>query len=145
MRIRSAHLADAPAIAVLATQLGYPTSAEQAEARLRDVLDRSSGAVLVAEDEEGATIGWLHVVGAYRVENDPFAEIAAMVVDETRRSQGIGAALVEAALDWAGRNGFATVRVRSNVVRERTHAFYERLGFRRTKTQVVFARAARSS
>lgn len=138
--IRTARLEDAPAIAVLATQLGYPTSAEQAEARLRDVLSRSDGAVLVAEDEDGAVIGWVHVTGAYGVQNDPFAEIAAMVVDENRRSQGIGAALVEAAADWASQNGFRTVRVRSNVVRERTHAFYERLGFRRTKTQVVFAK-----
>jgi len=30
--------------------------------------------------------------------------------------------------------------VRSNVVRERTHRFYERLGFERIKSQVVFAR-----
>lgn len=140
--IRTARLADAPAIAVLATQLGYPTSAEQAEARLRDVLNRSGSAVLVAEGEEGTVIGWLHVAGTYGVQNDPFAEIAAMVVDENCRSQGIGAALVEAALDWAGQHGFGTVRVRSNVVRERTHAFYERLGFRRTKTQVVFVRPA---
>jgi GNAT superfamily N-acetyltransferase len=63
-----------------------------------------------------------------------------MVVDENHRSQGIGAALVKAAIGWADEHGFRTVRVRSNVVRERTHAFYERLGFSRTKTQVVFVR-----
>lgn len=141
MTIRTARLEDSPAIAVLATQLGYSTSAEQAEARLRDVLNRSDGAVLVAEGEDGTAIGWTHVVGAWRVENDPFAEIVAMVVDERHRGQRIGAALVEAAVEWAVRQGFGTVRVRSNVVRERTHAFYERLGFTRTKTQVVFVRA----
>ena len=140
MVLRTARLEDAPAIAVLATQLGYPTSAEQAEARLRDILNRPDGTVLVAEGDDGTAIGWTHVAGAYRVQNDPFAEIFAMVVDERQRSQGIGAALVEAAVDWAGRHGFGTVRVRSNVVRERTHAFYERLGFTRTKTQVVFVR-----
>ncbi len=145
MTIRTARPEDAPAIAVLATQLGYPTSPEQAEARLGDVLNRPDGAVLVAEGEEGAPIGWTHVVGAHRVENDPFAEIVAMVVDEGHRSQGIGAALVEAAVDWASRNGFRTVRVRSNVVRERTHAFYERLGFGRTKAQVVFVWPAKGS
>ena len=140
MTIRTARLEDAPRIAVLATQLGYPSSTEQAEARLRDVLNRSDGAVLVAEDEEGTVIGWAQIVEAWRVANDPSAEIVAMVVDENRRSQGIGAALVEAAVDWAGRQGFGTVRVRSNVVRERTHAFYERQGFRRTKSQVAFVR-----
>jgi GNAT superfamily N-acetyltransferase len=144
MTIRSARFEDAPAIAVLATQLGYPTSAEQAEVRLHDVLNRPDGAVLVAEGEDGTAVGWIQVAGAYRVANDPYAEIVAMVVDESHRSQGIGAELVETAIDWAGRNGFGTVRVRSNVVRERTHAFYERLGFRRTKTQVVFVRPIRS-
>ena len=143
MTIRTARLEDAPDIAILATQLGYPTSTEQAEARLCDVLNRSDGAVLVAEGEDGRAIGWTQVAGAWRVANDPFAEIVAMVVDERHRSQGIGAALVEAVVDWAGRHGFGTVRVRSNVVRERTHAFYERLGFRRTKTQVVFVRAGK--
>jgi GNAT superfamily N-acetyltransferase len=144
MNIRTARLEDAPAVAILATQLGYPTSAEQAEARLRDVLNRSDGAVLVAEGEDGTAIGWIHVAGTYGVQNDPFAEILAMVVDESHRSRGLGAELVEAAIDWAGRYGFGTVRVRSNAVRERTHAFYERLGFRRTKTQVVFVRPIRS-
>lgn len=144
MTIRTARFEDAPVIAVLATQLGYPTDTEQAETRLREVLNRSGGAVLVAEGEEGTAIGWTHVIGAWRVENDPFAEIVAMVVDERHRGQRIGAALVEAAVEWAVRQGFTTVRVRSNVVRERTHAFYERLGFERTKTQVVFVRPAQS-
>ena len=140
MRIRPASPADAPPVAILATQLGYPTRAEEAEVRLRDVLDRPGGAVLVAEDEDGSVIGWIHVFGAYRVEVEPFAEIAALVVDETRRSRGTGAALVEAAVAWAGRHGFRNLRVRSNVVRERTHAFYERLGFARFKQQVVFVK-----
>ena len=85
-------------------------------------------------------IGWAHVAGMRQVVNDPFAELLALVVDGTRRGQGTGAALVEAVSDWAARNGFQTLRVRSNVVRERTHRFYDRLGFERTKSQVVFAR-----
>ena len=139
MTIRAARLADAPAVAGLATQLGYPTRPEQAEARLRDLLERPDGAVLVAE-EDGTVIGWIHVVGAFRLENDPFAEIAALVIDETHRGRGTGAALVDAATEWATRQGFRALRVRSNVVRERTHRFYERLGFERIKSQVVFAR-----
>lgn len=141
MTIRPARPADAPAIADLATQLGYPTRPEEAEPRLRDVTSRPENAVLVAE-VEGAVAGWLHVAGSHSVESEPFAEILGLVVDETHRGGGIGAALVEAADGWAARHGFRTLRVRSNVVRERTHAFYERLGFARTKSQVVFARSA---
>jgi GNAT superfamily N-acetyltransferase len=71
---------------------------------------------------------------------EPCAMIRGLVVDASRRGGGIGAALVEAASGWAAGHGFRTLRVRSNSVRERTHAFYERLGFARTKSQVVFAR-----
>jgi GNAT superfamily N-acetyltransferase len=139
MKIRPATPADAAAVADLATQLGYPTSPEQAEARLRDLATRPENDILAAE-VDGAVIGWIQVVGAYRVDSEPYAEIAALVVDAAHRGGGIGAELVAAADGWAVRHGFRTLRVRSNVVRERTHAFYERLGFARTKSQVVFAR-----
>jgi GNAT superfamily N-acetyltransferase len=139
MTIRPAEPADAAAIAGLATQLGYPTTPEEAGPRLRDVASRPENAVLVAE-ADGAVAGWIHVAGSHHVETAAFAEILALVVDESRRGGGLGAGLVEAAADWAARHGFRTLRVRSNVVRERTHAFYERLGFARTKSQVVFAR-----
>jgi GNAT superfamily N-acetyltransferase len=140
MNIRPATPEDAAAVADLATQLGYPTSPEQAEARLRDLATRPENAVLAAE-ADGAVVGWIQVVGALRVDSEPYAEIAALVVDAAHRGGGIGAKLVEAADDWAVRHGFRTLRVRSNVVRERTHAFYERLGFARTKSQVVFTRS----
>jgi GNAT superfamily N-acetyltransferase len=139
MTLREARPEDAAAIAVLATQLGYPSTAGQAEARLRDVASRPENAVLVAEIDAVVT-GWIHVAGTHSVDSDPFAAILALVVDENRRGQGIGAQLVEAAAEWARRHGFRMLRVRSNVVRERTHAFYERLGFARIKSQVVFAR-----
>jgi N-acetylglutamate synthase-like GNAT family acetyltransferase len=139
MNIRPAHPEDAPAIAGLATQLGYPTRPEEAERRLGDVISRPENAVLVAE-AEGLVIGWIHVAGTHTVETEPFAEIRALVVDEARRGGGLGAELVAAANEWAAGHGFRTLRVRSNVVRERTHRFYERLGFARIKSQVVFAR-----
>src|SRR5436309_14272577 len=118
MIVRSAKPADAPVLAVLATQLGYPTEPEEAEARLRDVTSRPENAVLVAE-ADGAVAGWIHVAGRHSLETQPCAEILALVVDEDRRGGGIGAELVEGAADWADRHGFRTLRVRSNVVRER--------------------------
>lgn len=140
MIIRPARMSDAATIAGLATQLGYPTRPEEAEPRLRDVTSRPENAILVAESD-GVVVGWIHVAASHHVETECFAAILALVVDQEHRSGGIGAELVEAAADWGARNGFSTLRVRSNVVRERTHAFYERLGFSRVKSQVVFARA----
>jgi GNAT superfamily N-acetyltransferase len=139
MVIRPVEPADAPALAGLATQLGYPSTPEQIAARLADVTPRPENAILVAVTDD-QVIGWIHVAGNHGIETDPFALILALVVDEQHRGGGTGAALVEAASAWAGRSGFRTLRVRSNVVRERTHHFYERLGFARIKTQVAFAR-----
>ena len=139
MIIRLALPSDAAAVSTLSTQLGYPIYPQETEARLRDVLDRPDGAVLVAE-EEGEVVGWIHVLGHHSIETEPFALIAGLVVDETRRSRGIGASLVEAAAEWAAGQGYHAIRVRSNVVRERAHAFYERLGFSRAKSQVVFVK-----
>ena len=140
MVLRSAHVSDAAALARLSGQLGYPSSPEEIELRLRDVLDRpSGGAVFVAEDE-GEVAGWLHVLGNHTIETAPFALILGLVVDETRRSRGIGASLVQAAADWAVGEGYSMLRVRSNVVRERAHDFYERLGFERAKSQVVLVK-----
>lgn len=141
MLLRPARPPDAAAVAILATQLGYPSQPDEAERRLRALAERSDHLVLVAESNEGAVVAWCHVGGRPSVETEPFAEILGLVVDESLRGQGIGETLVEAATQWAAGNGYRTIRVRSNVVRERTHRFYERLGFARMKSQVVFIRA----
>jgi GNAT superfamily N-acetyltransferase len=134
--IRKARFEDAPALAALTTQLGYPSTPEEIAARLRDVLARPEGAVLVAE-VDGAVAGWIQVVGVHSIETEPHALISGLVVHEARRSLGLGAALVRAAAEWAAGHDYRTLRVRSNIVRERAHAFYERLGFERTKAQVM--------
>ena len=140
MTIRAASPEDAAVIAGLATQLGYPNTPEQIATRLRDVLDQPGSEVLVALDDDGTVIGYGHVFGAHRVDSDPFAEIGALVVDETQRSRGTGAALVAAMEAWAIEQGYRELRVRSNVVRERAHKFYDRMGFGRVKRQQIFAR-----
>lgn len=141
MTLRTARPEDASTIAILATQLGYPNTTEEVETRLRDVLARPSSTVLVAEDEDGTVVGYGHVFGAHRVDSDPFAEIGALVVDQGRRSQGTGTALVKAMEAWAIEHGYREIRVRSNVMRERAHAFYDRMGFGRVKQQRIFARS----
>jgi GNAT superfamily N-acetyltransferase len=45
---------------------------------------------------------------------------------------------VSAAETWAAKRGAKRLRVRSNVMRERAHRFYERLGYTITKRQAVF-------
>jgi GNAT superfamily N-acetyltransferase len=137
--IRAAAPGDAAAVARLSAQLGYPAEAASVGERLAQLAGAPEAhAVLVSVDGEGAVTGWLHVSVERTVESEPYAEIRGLVVDEGSRGRGLGGALVRAAVAWSRGRGLRRVRVRSNVVRERTRAFYLRLGFTVKKTQAVF-------
>jgi GNAT superfamily N-acetyltransferase len=137
MITREATASDAAALAALSTQLGYPTQPGEAAERLSAL--GSAGTVLVAE-ENGAVLGWIHVCWVQFFQSPPFAEVGGLVVDEASRGRGAGKLLLEAGARWAAERGCRKLRVRSNVVREDAHRFYEREGFRRIKTQAVFDR-----
>jgi len=138
--IRAAIPGDAPALGLLATELGYPTDAAETGARLGKVLDSDCHAVLVAETESPAIIGWVHVFGTVRVESDPFAELGGLVVAEIWRARSVGAQLVASAERWALDNGYHKLRIRSREERSEAHGFFRRLGFVGRKTQLVFER-----
>ena len=135
--IRPARDADAAAIAVLSGQLGYPSGKAEILERMKALAARGSAAILVAE-ADGRVAGWVAVREDLTLESGAFAEIAGLVVDEGFRGHGLGEALVAAGEGWARERGHVRMRVRSNVVRERAHRFYERLGYTVTKKQAVF-------
>ncbi len=64
------------------------------------------------------------------------AWIEDVVVDESARGAGVGAALVDAAIDWAREAGARTVDLTSRPTREAANRLYERLGFQRRSTNV---------
>lgn len=138
LRIRPAQPEDAPALAALAGQLGYPTTPEEMATRLQALAEDDRHAVFVAVEADDGIVGWIHVYLCPLVIADLGAEIGGLVVDEAHRSQGIGAWLVRVAEDWARARGCAGLTVRANVVRQRAHAFYRRLGFQEVKVQRVF-------
>ena len=126
---------DAEALAPLLDQLGYPASLEEIRSRLAALHDDS--VVFIAADQ-GAPIGFV----AAGVTNDFVvgrrATILGLVVADGSRSAGVGTELLAAAERWAFDRGAAVVSVRSNVIRDRAHGFYERNGYRRIKSQHVF-------
>lgn len=138
VRIRTMRLEDSAAVAELATQLGYPSTAEQIERRFATIREAPDAQVWVAENAEGAVVGWLHLYGTRQIESEPYAEIGGLVVEETARGRGIGRALMETAEASARERGYAVVRVRSNVIRTQTHEFYKGLGYEVVKSQVRF-------
>jgi len=143
MKIRRARRGDAERIAQLSGELGYPASAAQVATRLRQLTPVSKHAVFVAESPDAATgvVGWVHVSVAHLLERDIRAEVNGLVVAEGQRSAGAGAKLLEAAEEWARRRGCRGMNVRSNVIRERAHGFYERNGYEHYKTQKAFRKA----
>jgi GNAT superfamily N-acetyltransferase len=138
LKIRRATSGDVGRLAVLCTELGYPATADDMKSRLVRLKPTSDHAVFVAENSEGEVIGWLHVSVSCLLEGPLRAEVNGLVVGEGQRSNGAGARLLDAAENWARSRKCKGMSVRSNVIRERAHAFYERNGYEHYKTQKAF-------
>ena len=138
LKIRRAKSADAPRLAELSGQLGYPASEAEVRQRLRGIGRASEHAVLVAESPDQGVVGWLHISRQPLLEEEIRAEVNGLIVADHYRSLGAGAQLIAAGEAWARQHGCKSMSVRSNVIRERAHKFYERCGFEHYKTQKSF-------
>lgn len=139
-RCREMREEDATRVAELAGELGYPSTAEQILAR-KAVLDRQGMSVVyVAEAADRSVVGWIIVSEICSMELDPHAEVKGLVVADGARSGGVGAKLMEVGESWAKARGLTEMVLRSNVIRERAHAFYGKLGYEEQKRQVKLRR-----
>jgi GNAT superfamily N-acetyltransferase len=137
-KIRAAQAPDYARIAELAGQLSYPSTREEIARRLQGISGSAEAAVFVAELETGEIAGWTAVFVYRTVEADARAEVSGLVVDERFRSQRVGEHLLARAEEWAREAGYHAIGLRSNVIRARAHAFYERHGYKHVKTQKAF-------
>ena len=138
LEARPAESRDVTAIARLAGELGYPSTAEQVKDRLAYLEGDPRHATFVAAVTEDEVIGWIHLSEVRSLGSEPRAEITNLVVDSRFRGAGTGRLLVERGERWARERGLAVIGLRSNVIRERAHVFYARLGYTVTKSQKVF-------
>jgi GNAT superfamily N-acetyltransferase len=134
--VRAARPDEAEAIVPLYEWLFAPPGSEpavwdpkRAAVALRQAIESHDCAVLVAETDDGALIGFitgyqdLHSVRyGYR------AWVEDLAVDPARRSQGVGKALLDAAKDWARERGATHLELDSALARTDAHRFYEREG-----------------
>lgn len=97
-------------------------------------------AVLVAEDERGLVVGCASIAKVVTLAGGERAEIQSFVVEKGQRRRGIGTQLLAQLEAWAAERACPLVRLLSNVERDRAHAFYERNGYARVKTEHVFAK-----
>jgi len=128
--IREAAHEDAPQIAELLSELGYPLSASEAGVRLA----RSSETVFVAADGP-SLVGLLAISSQFPIARPrPVARITAMIVRSGARRRRLGTALMERAVEWARSAGCEGIELTSGIrpEREGAHRFYERCGFVKT-------------
>lgn len=141
MIVRPAQLEDVPRLTVLAAQLGYPTTEDELRTRLEALMPEADHAIFVAVDAEKHVTGWISLFVYRPLMRDPLVMVAGLVVDEAYRGQGIGRLLMKRAEAWAYERDCEGIYLKSNVKRVQSHAFYEKLGYRNTKTQFCFFKA----
>ena len=138
LKIRRVKKSDGEQVAALSGQLGYPATSAQIVRRIKGLKPASEHAVFVADLPGTGIVGWLHVSVAHVIESDTRAEVNGLIIAEGQRSLGAGALLLDAAEKWARQRRCTAMNVRSNVIRERAHKFYERQGYEHYKTQKAF-------
>jgi GNAT superfamily N-acetyltransferase len=136
--IRRAQAGDGKALASLAGQLGYPMRKSEVERQLASLAKEEGHAVFVAELGDHGIVGWIHIMPRQLLYSPRLAEIGGLVVDAEHRRKGVGRALIHAAEQWAKRQGYSRIVVRSNAARKESHAFYPSLGYKSVKTQQVY-------
>jgi RimJ/RimL family protein N-acetyltransferase len=112
-----------------ASSFGFPLTREHIEGHLRDSAERGDRRIFKAMEREMA-VGHIEL-GAIDPRNRS-VRIGRVLVDPDRRGQGLGAAMMRAALDMAFRElGAHRVELGVFDVNPAAIACYERVGFRR--------------
>lgn len=123
---------DAPAIAELLAQLGYPVAPASVPGRLAK-LQTADNIVLVAVNDRDEVIGLGSAVAFAALHTDtPVAYITALVTNESVRGYGIGRRMISALELWARERGCPRLSVTSGEHRFDAHSFYTRCGFPQT-------------
>jgi ribosomal protein S18 acetylase RimI-like enzyme len=126
--LRPATAADAPRIAELFTEEGYPAGASAIEARLGH-FSTDDSTVIVA-DHDGEILGFiaLHVVPRFE-HDDSFVRIVALVVDSGVRGRGIGRVLIAEAERIGRARSAAFVEITAGHHRPAARHLYDSLGY----------------
>ena len=129
IQLRPIRRQDAPRLAALLGQLGYPTTEAAVHERLDHWLDDPSS-WLIGADDDGDLVGVaaLHIMPMLEV-TGKLGRLLALVVDERYRSRGVGQSLVTATEEQALAAGCAKMEVTSSRHRTRTYEFYKLLGY----------------
>jgi len=129
--IRPCTINDVPKILPLMEQLGYPTSKEVLDARLKRLIDTEDYGVVVACVEEKiiGLVAWS--ISPLLVADKVRVHLEGLVVDQKSRGMGVGKRLMEFVEAIARASGPAIIDLTSGVRRSKdgSHKFYKRMGY----------------
>jgi ribosomal protein S18 acetylase RimI-like enzyme len=111
------------------------SSPPPSRAELEEIVDSPATVLFVAREGDNPILGSL-TLALFRTPGGLKAWIEDVVVDESARGKGVGAALNEAALDHARTVGAKSVDLTSRPSREAANRLYQRLGFVPRETNV---------
>ncbi|HVL77314.1 MAG TPA: GNAT family N-acetyltransferase [Noviherbaspirillum sp.] len=136
MKLRSAHAGDAEKLAKLFEQLGYACSTSELVERMASRVN-SHNEIFVAEISEDVVGVVVFNIVLPVHESGKWCVVSALVVDESVRGKGIGAALLAHVKLHAMRLGCTQIELSSNESRKEAHAFYESNGFAEKRKRFV--------
>jgi GNAT superfamily N-acetyltransferase len=129
--VREAGPEDIKEMALLMTQLEYPTSEKEMRLRFQHISAHPDYCTLVAvEHDEIVGLAGL-VKGLYYEYNGEYMRILSFVVKDTGRNRGIGKILLKACEQWAISQGLNACVISSGnrPSREAAHIFYQKMGY----------------
>jgi N-acetylglutamate synthase-like GNAT family acetyltransferase len=136
IKIRAAKEKDIPRLLELYRQLSFNPEGFKAPP-LKDCLkvfkkqSKIPGYSLLVAEENGEVIGTtvLAILPGMAHSTSPFAVIEYVVVDEQKRSKGVGKILMDYCKDAAKEAGCYKIMLTSDKRRDRAHKFYRSMGF----------------
>ena len=129
--IRDAGEGDVEAIAMLMGDLGYPSTSEEMEVKLKNIFPHPDYRVVLAI-LDGEVVGFSGLMKGFSFERSgTYVRIISFVVKKDIRNKGVGKLLIKASEDWAMELGADNVVISSGNREERmvAHAFYQKLGY----------------
>ncbi|OGO43179.1 MAG: hypothetical protein A2137_00125 [Chloroflexi bacterium RBG_16_58_8] len=94
-------------------------------------MEKVPGYELLVAEEDGEVVGTtvLAVLPGFAHGTAPFCVVEYVVVDERRRSRGIGKLMMDCVIGRAKEAGCYKIMLTSDLRRERAHNFYRSIGF----------------
>jgi len=119
---------DIPSLAALIGSLGYPTTILEMVNRFDQLMTYPYHTIV--GESSGLVVALLGLHHCFMYEkSSSFVRVAALVVDDQFRGQGIGHSLIQLAEKWAKEQGAVALLLNSGTHRIDTHMFYKRVGF----------------